>query len=136
MARKNRSPAGRVISTNTNFQLPLHLLLPRSSLLEYEDRRTWHPEGSARPARSFSSSRHRLVVQNVTPKKLFAKNVDNFAFLRKFPDQKAVIAFQAPRRVLLCVRRRIRREVLHAFGKAGKVGQRRPRFSEYSKIKC
>lgn len=37
---------------------------------------------------------------------------------------------------LICVRRQMRREVIFARGHAGKVGQRKPRFTQNSKILC
>lgn len=102
-------------------------------LLVFEDRRQWHPEGATRPARSFSSPRHRLVAHSRSTQ----KNPDRFASVRAFPASTfSTVAFAAPSRVLICVRRQIRREVMHAMGHAGKVGQRRPRYSEYSSISC
>lgn len=39
-------------------------------------------------------------------------------------------------RVLLCASRQIRKEILHAFKKTGKKGQKKPRITQLSKIKC
>lgn len=77
----------------------------RSSLLrEVEDRRTWHPEGLYRPARSFNVPRHRLIVPATAP---LSKNVS------------PAVAFAQPSKVLVCVRRSARREVIFAKGRAG-----------------
>lgn len=40
------------------------------------------------------------------------------------------------KKVLPCVRRQMRKEVLHALKKTGSVGQRSPRFTRDSAIKC
>lgn len=95
----------------------------RLSLALFEDRRTFHPVAAQRPARSFSHPRHRLVAASVPQN-------------RPYQRMTAPVAFQAPRRVLVCVRRRIRKQVIHAFGHAGRTGQKRPRRNEYSTINC
>lgn len=133
----------RVTNVNANRRLPFSpspsVVSPSfpTSLRLYEDRRNWHPDPVA-PARSFSQSRHRLTVVDRTPRQNSKKNfLDRFAHLRSFPSQtKAAIAFQAPEKVLVCVRRQMRKEVLHARKKAGKRGQRKPRFNAYSRISC
>ncbi len=135
MARKNKRigrSVGRVVSYNAKRTLPkrLPLRLPflRSiRLRQLEDRRTYYPE-KVRPAASFSKPRHRLtVIDRVgeTPNKF-----------RGISQTKAIVAFKAPQKVLICARRQIRKEVLHAYNKAGKTGQRRPRRNEYSNVSC
>lgn len=135
--KKNR----RVTSANANRRLPRSSSPPRSRQLDIEydflrkaeDRRTYHPEGNSRPARSVSRSRPRLEVRD-RPLKL---NPDIFRNIRAFPSQtKAIVAFSAPKDVLVCIRRNRRKEVLHAIGKAGKKGQRPPRRGPYSDIHC
>jgi len=101
-------------------------LLPfPSDLPSLEDRRSYHPEGVARPARSFRSSRHRLTVSEPSQR---AVRTSNPRVIR--------VGFENPREVLVCVRRKRRREVMFAFNKAGKVGQKKPRRSFYSSVKC
>lgn len=46
------------------------------------------------------------------------------------------LSFAAPDKVLVCVRRRRRKEVLFAKNKAGKRGQRKPRRNYWSSISC
>lgn len=41
-----------------------------------------------------------------------------------------------PERTRMCVQRAQRTEVLHAIGKAGKTGQKRPVWTQKSKIRC
>lgn len=146
---KHKSRRGRVTFDNANVTNRLRSTLPLSvspirspdlsRLIEYEDRRQWHPEGENRPARSFSQSRHRLTVVDKNYRRQVQKNRDRFAGVRRFPSQtRAAVVFKNPDRVLVCVRRNIRREVLHALNKTGrgKGKQRRPRYNVYSKISC
>lgn len=103
----------------TNFS---HFYRPqRQALRLYEDRRTWYPE-AIRPARSFQG-----------PTRLQIKPVSRARHLA-YPPQ--AVSFVAPRRVLVCVRRQIRREVLHAFRKTGRSGQRSPRLTQWSGVHC
>jgi len=133
-----RKKRGRVTIDNANRRLPLDhnyrpLVSPIRSLRlqNFEDRRRWHPLGIAAPAKSFSSPRHRLVLTESLGQSSVKKlNRNPFASL------SSKISFKAPGSVLVCVRRRQRREVLHALRKAGKTGQKRPRRSEYSSISC
>lgn len=48
---------------------------------------------------------------------------------------RAHMAFKAPKFVAICVRRKIRREVLLALGRGG-GGKRRPRRNAYSNVRC
>lgn len=149
MSRSSNSRKGRVTSDyNANQRLPF----PTSSSVRrrlfdaelrdlervrerglpidnraYEDRRQWHPDGDYRPARSYSRSRQQLKLS------------DPMDDLRDvWQSTRAVLAFSNPRDVLVCVRRKMRREVLHAFRKTGRGGGRKrpPRYNWFSKIKC
>lgn len=116
------------ISTANHTRLRLPPRLPSSRLLLYEDRRQFHPEGVyARPA-TFDGSRQRIGVSS-------SPNV-NKRKGRSRPFFKPILAFEHPLRVVLCARRKIRKEVLHALGKSGRGGQRKPRYSYYSSISC
>lgn len=134
---------------NTQFanrRLPLRTLLPSSpystasldaairTLREIEDRREWHPEGIRRPARSINQSRHRLVSLSTSVPR---PNRDAFASLRTLsPQRAAIVAFSQPETVATCVRRKQRQEILHAKRKTGKSGQKKPRWTEYSRVAC
>lgn len=54
------------------------------------------------------------------------------------PSQtKALVAFQEPKKLPLCVRRIQRKQVLHAKGVAGsKKPQNKPHFNEWSDVSC
>ena len=128
----------RVTSVNSNdLSLPFSLSPSRSivepfssPLTEVEDRRNWNPDGILSPARSISKPRHRLKVADRK------YNNDVFSNLRNVSQTKGVITFQAPQKVAICIRRKIRKEVLFATNKGGKVGQRRPKRNSYSSISC
>lgn len=114
-----------------NRRLPLSevsikdFLYGRDSLGEIEDRRRFHPEGVVRAARRVDSGRARFRIVGST----------DFAA----PEARSVpfgIGFREPKRVLVCIRRKIRREVLHAFRVAGRRGLNGPRYSEFSKVRC
>lgn len=55
--------------------------------------------------------------------------------LDPFRPLKQVVAFAAPKRVLVCVRRKIRKEVILATGKGG-GSHRKPRRTEFSNVRC
>lgn len=120
------------------YSLPLFdmsaVVRPRRStfLSEFEDRRTWHPEGIYRPARSFEAPRHRLKAVGVFSDGAVRRSERSRAFV----GVPSGIGFEDARRVLVCVRRKTRKQVIHALGVAGRKGLRPPRFSEYSKISC
>lgn len=105
-----------------------------SPLTIFEDRRSFHPEGRVRPAASFNRSRHRLSLVASPPASHIRRGYTKLPSL--WDATKARIGFDVPDKVLVCVRRKMRREVLHAFRKTGKRGQRSPRFNFFSKISC
>lgn len=93
----------------------------RSMLSDIEDRRTYHPSGPHRPV---SSPRRHNVKIKVKPRTNFRT--------------AAMMVFDAPKYVSICVRRKIRTEVLHAQRKTGKGSRfnRKPRHNENSKVHC
>lgn len=124
MARgKSRSGTRDPFSESLTFTLrsraPIGTLL--SSI---DDLRSFDFEPDTRPARLFTGVPASVSVTS-TPTKSRPPN--------KVPYQ---IAFNAPRETLVCVRRKRRKEVLHAFKKTGKGGQRKPRRSQWSDTKC
>lgn len=46
------------------------------------------------------------------------------------------LAVKVPRRALLCIKRGLRKEILHATNKTGKSGQQKPRFTQHSQYRC
>lgn len=124
--RSKRSQATRYPNPIANPPIlypRLSLMRPLMPLTQVEDRRTYHPLGPARPARSLSGSPHRLIVPKARTYARISSRVPH------------MIGFANPSKILICVRRKIRREVILAKGKGG-GRHRRPRFSHYSSIKC
>lgn len=106
--------------------------LPRLSRLSpllslYDDRRRFHPAPVAmRPAFSFQKAASRIVPGR-NPVRV-AK-----AYSYKVP---ATLAWADPSKVMVCVRRKIRREVLSALGVAGATGLRKGKHGPLSGIAC
>lgn len=103
--------------------------LPAPDLREIEDRRLFHP-GSKAPG-TLSSQRTRLRTYPRTSQAR-GRPYEPFKAFQTVPHR---IGFSRPRDVLVCVRRKARREVLHALGRTG-GRMRPPRFTEYSTIHC
>lgn len=109
----------------------VHHTSPSSQILrDIEDRRTYHPDGPSRAARSYDRPTHTLVLP------VHPKNVNKRAGRASSALPKTV-QFQAPKRVLVCIRRNARKQVLFALNKTGKGARsRKHRKSEYSSIRC
>jgi len=128
MSKKSKSQSRRVITqSNANRRLPT--LSPSRQwdledyLLSTEDRRTYHPDGPVRAPRSLNS--FHTNFQAATP----SRNQNPW-------DVPTGIQFEDPSRVLICIRRQKRKEVLHALKKTGRTGQNRPRRNHYSEVLC
>lgn len=131
--RKSSAPQRRVASVNTSPRLPFDpapnrinpLNAPRPifrtqmELFPVEDLRRYHPEGKPRSLVDIAGRKHGLKS---------ARRTDPFDAFR--------IAFQRPERLLVCIRRHVRKEVMFAKKHAGKSGQRKPRRTYYSSISC
>lgn len=93
----------------------------RDLVKSLEDRRQFHPLGDFRPVSSVRRASRRFVIPKASsPFKL-----------------STGIAFAVPREVSVCVRRRERREVLHALKKVGAGSRARYRRRNYwSSVSC
>lgn len=128
--RKGSTPRSRrEVSSFANQRLPTSLSVQSAQLdlidflRSIEDRRTYDPSGHV-SARSFTTPHHTLVPATTH---------------HPYTNKKTIpsgVAFKHPEEVLVCVRRKQRKEVLHAFNKTGKSGQRRPRRSRFSDVHC
>lgn len=86
------------------------------------DRRLYHPLGRVRPALSISGTPHRLTLPRGSARGAFLT---------------PAVAFGHPHRVAICVRRKRRKEVIFALGRAGRGGSfRKPRRNFYSSVEC
>lgn len=116
----HRLPRPIAFSTPSNYQ----------NLLEVEDLRTFYPDEN-RPALLNTGRPHSL--QYPSPKKT-RLNKDRFSSLRSLSSR---VQFAQPENVLVCVRRKRRKEVLFAKQKTGRgKKQRRPRRGRWSSISC
>lgn len=134
--------------------------LARSAKSEPEDRRRFHPEGPDKPARTHRGTVARMTIAGVSsPKdrKAFAaaqrarRESQRFSAFGSSPFAvgeaphrsarrnrvPARVRFQSAKHVWICVRRKIRKEIMHALKKTGKaVVRRQPRRNMYSDITC
>lgn len=128
---KSKSRSGssvrRDITTIANVQLPLFPSLPLSNLNQVEDRRFYTP--SPLILRTVTGQQHTLAL----PRKYQYSMKRSLA--STLPSQ---VGFNVPQNVVICVRRKRRKEVLHALGKTGfgKAPQKRPFRSWTSSLSC
>lgn len=152
MSRKNRfnqqnssyTQRGRdskIIANLRRLPLSKYIYKPidrvRDNLRELEDRRTYQPGNIVRKAAAFPlRAAARLVPKSVT------KTIKGTTYIgSQFKDLwdgdvPSGIKFLNPKNVVMCARRSMRRQVLHAFKIAGKRGLGSPRYNEFSKISC
>lgn len=124
-SRSNRGGRGLLTPFRPLATLPRVAVSP-VDLRVFEDRRLWHPDPLRTPFATWRSASR--VFENVN-----RKSKQN-SFSKTFSP--GVLTFSAPDKVILCVRRKRRKEVLHALNKAGKRGQKRPKRNFWSSISC
>ncbi|QXP44248.1 MAG: hypothetical protein [Arizlama microvirus] len=105
------------------------------ALLQADDGRRFHPSKPLhRPLRNLQGHQgHRLLVGNPTSRKSRGKRPS----ARSMPSAAVPygVRFDQPQQLLLCIRRKRRKEVIHAIGRAG-TKVRPPRRNEYSGVSC
>lgn len=119
--RSNRSSLGRTRDITLNpiannlLGRPVRpdLSFERAPLQEFEDRRSL-PRHVA--PKTFSTRPYRLKVPKNAP--------------------LHHVGFDIPQEVLVCVRRKKRKQVLFATGGAGKKNKRKPRRNQHSNVRC
>lgn len=115
----------------------------RPRFTEIEDRRHFHPERDA-PFKSTTGAPARLRTRdfNKTVLREIAKRALSRSIHRRAqqpsPLNGPLRIFNEPGRVLVCVRRQRRKEVLHSLKKTGSGGRRnrKPKRTERSYYKC
>lgn len=73
------------------------------------------------------------AARNLNAARLVARDRFGDAVRRQ---TKAPISFRVPDQVALCVRRKQRKEVLHAMAKTGRGYRKKPHYNFWSKISC
>lgn len=128
-SRRRRSEDPSVFPTAISIRslapLVRDSLFDRLDFRPVEDRRTYHPLAAARPARIVTGHpvRRHVVRPAVKYRSPF------------FPSSR--IRFAVPKRTLICIRRKTRREVLHALSKVGRGrGSGRKRRNYHSEVTC
>lgn len=123
MARRRRRKRQKVRGAYPSAR-SLTVRLPRSLLPAVEDRRTYHPLRRNRPTMRTDARRTERLVLAPLEKSPRARSVHEY------------LAFKTPEKVVTCVRRKTRREVLFANGGASKKRKRKPRRNWRSNIRC
>lgn len=141
MAKSRRQQHRREnFNSFANRRLPVFHVnpVPYSSLYlrQVEDRRRFHPEGFYAPAATIGPRWSRSLVVSSLQKRPVQSSTRSSMRSWLPGALPSRLRFKSPERVAVCVRRSIRREVLHAFKKTGRGGQRKPRFSWHSQISC
>lgn len=137
MARRSRGQRDNITVASPFLGLPVRSYMDPLSVIE--DTRTWHPLGAARPAQGvFSWDVQTTLDPGPRPGGIRAR-----ARARVQPNlNQWKLGFSVPSNVARCVRRKVRREIIHAVGAAGKRGRRRYRFSRsprrnlWSNVRC
>lgn len=125
------TPVQRDTRSIARRSLLKRVYLPVSQL---EDRRVFHPERAARVPRTLEGRPVHVRVKNPPrPEGIGGGFGERFAAAAAVPFG---LSFADASRVVVCTRRKARREVLHANGVAGRRGLKPPRFNFWSKISC
>jgi len=129
--RRNRSSLDMPAAPIRRFPDPLGAALIKvhrlPSVRLLEDRRLFHPSRALRPALSFYHKAAKIVYR--------AKS-SAVPSSRMTPMVSPRVGFAVPRDVAVCVRRKARKEVMHATGKAGGRVSRKRRRNLYSSVDC
>lgn len=118
--------------------LPIHKY---QEALDYYDRRTFRPDRTTRAPSSGPQFAARIVSTAITVRRrqrrfhgIIASYTDPLYHPKRYLRQR--LGFSIPRRLEVCIRRKVRKEVIFAKRKAGKGGQRKPIRNFWSAISC
>lgn len=100
-------------------------------LTNVEDNRRYHPDNSARFPRGIRGQTTEIRTMRLTSPRGTAVGPSGSK-----RNKTWTMGFSRPMEVATCVRRQTRKEVINALRKAGKGGQRAPRHTWRSKIRC
>lgn len=132
---KSRSTRERNQFANQRLRSPFSVRPARitfPSLTSFEDFRRWEPKVLYGYPRTFP----RALARFSRPRSRTFDRVRQMALPRMWLPVSTGMGFSQPSRVILCVRRHTRKQVLHAFRKTGRGGQNRPRFTVNSLVHC
>lgn len=156
------SSAGRYTSAISNALLSKAFLrsnsalpLPSDSLSYIQDRRRWSPYSVALDTFGVPVAPTDLITVDPSTKTPYDPKTGEIFVPRKRrtrwdgnlepwrPGEFTKLkygpwwyGFANADRVVICLHRKMRREIMHAMGFAGRTGQRRPHFNQYSHVRC
>lgn len=135
--------ANRRLEVGPRTRLALAQLegLRRQALADIEDRRHYHPAPRYRPARDLSGRRARVELLGLLGSQASfgdpLLNPGSRAFKLFHSLSRPEHSSEYSRKLALCIRRKMRAEVLHAAGIAGGRRIKRTRNrNEFSEVKC
>lgn len=122
---------------------------PKSTLSLYEDRRLWHP---LKPKSNFPvsilSKNPRIVDTFSMPDETESDRFRRIKAPRTIPWEKMAResikyapatnkwTWENPYEMVVCLKRKMRREVINALGLAGQPGFKKPKYNQFSHVKC
>lgn len=138
VARFRQSPAQGISLFNR--------LAPKTTLNLYQDRRYWHPKGANQPARSLTENYPRIIetAPRAKPKASYipvwkgddyvVPHTGEILLFKHMNPFK--ITWENPSKMIICLRRKLRKEMMHALGIAGKKGFKPKHLTPNSYVKC
>lgn len=127
--RDTRSITNRYTPVAVTSSVPWSIVVNNT----HADHRQFRPDLVYNPVLLSGKSSRRILRD---PNRF--RDPKNFAILKNLSQTKAKLKQYSPLRTLICIRRKIRDEVLHALGKTGKGGSnnRKPKFNHNSEVLC
>lgn len=133
------------LNSTINQNPALRVASPRSTNYLYEDRRVWHPSGSdAWPVSTFESN-PRVTDSSVIDPDIWRrihkplKKIDWAGEAKKswrLAPATTKWTWEDPYKMIICLKRKMRREVMNALGWAGKTGFKKPKYTQFSYVRC
>lgn len=144
LATSNAAPLGASL-----FALHALRARPTSTLSLYEDRRLWHPLGKAQAFPVSKKSKAPRIVDTFSlPDETESDRFKRIKVPRTIPWEKMAResirlapatnrwTWENPYEMIICLKRKMRREVLNAMGLAGQTGFKKPKYNQFSHVKC
>ena len=118
----------------------LRSALSRKPLNLYEDRRFYHPEGIFAWPQSLVSKVPRVDETDFERWKRISKPKRRLNWAeesrKSLVRARIRIGWDNPWKMIICLKRKVRREVMHAMGLAGASRFKKPRWTQFSYVRC
>lgn len=116
----------RPMATVTVARSMVPRLSPAGAFLrQVDDRRSFHPDGFFRPAK---------LVSGISASINAGRTYSLFGTPKR-QSMPVGVKFKVPSKTVICIRRKMRKEVILALGHSGKGGKKRRR-NWYSNVRC